>query len=309
MSPEIAAHRFAHHAMGTFFEAVIASDDAAYAGQAAQAAFKEIDRLEGLFSRFDARSEIARLNRLKPGQSMPIGVETFDCLTMAEEIREETRGAFDINQRAWENRADRDEPSGGSTDGDAAIEAAPTAFSLLETTSGYEFKRLVGEDCPLFLELDLGAIGKGFALDSALEVLSDWDIENVLIHGGTSTALASGSAPGLEEGKEGWPVGVGGGWPCLGVPREIVLLDQALSGSGTEVKGQHILDPRTGKPARGHLAAWAVHATAAVSDAVSTAFMVMSTDEVEAFCAAHTDVWALAVIDYGKCRAFNPDAL
>ncbi len=309
MSSELLAHRFAHNAMGTFFEAVIASDDPTYAGQAARAAFKEIDRLEGLFSRFDIRSEVARLNRLQPGQFMAIGVETFDCLTMAEEIREETGGAFDVNRRAWENRDDRDEAGEAGEPGDSEPEPTPAAFSLLETGRGYEFKRLKGEDGPLFLDLDLGAIGKGFALDSALEVLADWDIENVLLHGGTSTALASGTAPGRKEDEPGWPVGVGGGWPSLGVPGEIVLQDKALSGSGTEVKGQHILDPRTGKPARGHLAAWAIHDVAAVSDAVSTAFMVMTTAQVEAFCAAHPDVWALAVIDYGKCRAFNPDAI
>jgi FAD:protein FMN transferase len=306
MTQAISPRRFAHHAMGTFFEAIIASDDPAYAGQAAQAAFREIDRLEGLFSRFDVRSEIARINRLKSGQAMAIGVETFECLTMAEEIREETGGAFDVNRRAWENRG---EPTGEDENGEPAAEPAPAAFSLIETAGGFELNRMAGEDGPLVLELDLGAIGKGFALDSALEVLADWDIENVLLHGGTSTALAAGTASGREENQAGWPVGVGGGWPCLGVPREIVLEDRALSGSGTEVKGFHILDPRTGKPARGHVAAWAVHPVAAVSDAVSTAFMVMTTTEVEAFCAANPDVWALAVIDYGKCRAFNPDAL
>ena len=89
------------------------------------------------------------------------------------------------------------------------------------------------------------------------------------------------------------------------MPGEIVLRERALSGSGTEVKGQHILDPRTGKPAGGHVAAWAAHRSAALSDALSTAVMVMSTDEVEAFCAAHPEVSVLAVVEYGECRAYN----
>ncbi len=300
---KIEAHRFAHHAMGTFFEAFVAAEDAVYAGQAARAAFAEIDRLEGLFSRFDIRSEISRLGRLKPGQAMAIGVETFEVLGLAEQIREETGGAFDVNRRAWENRDEAEIAE------DGAVGPPPPAFELEEDSEGYRLRRLDGAHGPLLLELDLGAIGKGFALDQALEILADWDAADVLLHGGTSTALASGTAPGRAEDAPGWPVGVGGGWPCLGVPREIVLVDRALSGSGTEVKGQHILDPRTGKPARGHVAAWAVHPQAAVSDALSTAFMVMGTSEVEAFCAANPDVWALAVIDYGKSRAFNPDAI
>jgi thiamine biosynthesis lipoprotein len=94
-------------------------------------------------------------------------------------------------------------------------------------------------------------------------------------------------------------------WSSLGVPGEILLLDRALSGSGTEVKGQHILDPRTGCPAQGHVAAWALHRLASVSDALSTAIMVMTPEEAEVFCGAHPDVAVLAVIDYGKVRAFN----
>jgi FAD:protein FMN transferase len=291
-------HRFAHQAMGTFFEILIAGGEADYAGQAAQAGFKEIDRIEGLFSRFDIRSEIAQINRLRPGDGLRIGVETFECLTIAEQVRTETGGAFDANVRGWINR-DNDPDQENS-------EAPPAAFELTETRTGYEFRRLAGSAVGVpVLDLDLGAIGKGYALDAGLEILEDWGIENILLHGGTSTALAAGSAPEFAEKDGGWPVGVGGGWPSLGVPGEIVLREQALSGSGTEVKGLHILDPRTGKPARGHVAAWAMHSSAAVSDALSTAFMIMTTEDVEAFCSAHLDVSALAVIDYGKVRVFN----
>jgi thiamine biosynthesis lipoprotein len=292
-------HRFAHQAMGTYFEILIAGGEASYAGQAAQAGFAEIDRLDRLFSRFDMGSEIYQINRLPPGGRMIIGVETFQCLTLGDWARRETGGAFDINVRGWVNRRDP-EPGG------AAIPFPEAAYELFERAAGYEIQRKDGRPSEIAaLDLDLGAIGKGFALDAAREILKDWDIENVLLHGGTSTALASGSAPEFEDKGGGWPVGVGGGWPDLGVPGELILRGQALSGSGTEVKGQHILDPRTGKPAGGHLAAWAVHSLAALSDALSTAVMVMTTEAVEAFCASHLDVSVLAVIDYGQCRAFN----
>jgi thiamine biosynthesis lipoprotein len=302
MAPLNPTHKFAHQAMGTFFEIVIAHADGVYAGQAAQAAFGEIDRIERLFSRFDLRSEIGQINRMKPGQRLPIGFETYECLTIAEQVREETGGAFDVNRKAWENRNNEQD---GDTEEEAAA-SSPAAFSLLETEAGFEITRSAGEPgARPALDLDLGGIGKGYALDSALEILLDWDIADTLLHGGTSTALAAGTAPRKDEDREGWPVGVGGGWPSLGVPRELVLFEQALSGSGTEVKGAHIIDPRTGKSAHGHVAAWAVHSAAAVADALSTAFMVMSTDEVESFCARHTEAGALLVVDYGKCRVFN----
>lgn len=293
-------HRFAHQAMATHFEILIAGAEAEYAGQAARAAFGEIDRLEAMFSRFDVRSDISQINKLRPGQGLLIGVETYECLEVAEQVRSETGGAFDVNVRAWENRAEAE------ADSEEKSEERPPAFHLLETPAGYQFARPDEEaDLPApKLDLDLGGIGKGYALDAALNVLFEWDIANALLHGGTSTVLAQGAAPEMAE-KGGWPVGIGGGWPCLGVPRELILDERALSGSGSEVKGKHILDPRTGKPAQGHVGAWASHPTAAAADALSTAFMVMTEAEVEGFCARHPDTWALVVVDYGRCRAFN----
>ena len=94
------AHRFTHHAMATLFEVFVNGGESDYAGQAAQAAFAEIGRIERLFNRFDATSEIARLNRLKPGESMAVGIETYECLTLAGEVGRDSAGAFDINVRA-----------------------------------------------------------------------------------------------------------------------------------------------------------------------------------------------------------------
>jgi thiamine biosynthesis lipoprotein len=285
-------HRFSHQAMGTFFEVVIAGQEKKYAGQAAREVFAEIDRIERLFSRFDPSSEIARINRLRPGEGMIIGVETYDCLVRAEEVRAETNGAFDV--MALTKAAHRKPGLDGPVEDDEF-----PSLELLEACDLFEVRIRPGA-CPTLnsVVIDLGAIGKGFALDLGLDILAEWSIENVLIHGGTSTAAAAGSAI---DGT-GWPVGIGGGWP--GAPREFKLLDRALSGSGTEVKGQHILDPRTGGPAKGHLAAWAAHPSAAVSDALSTAFMIMETDEVEAFCAEHPEAWALVIPSYGEFRVF-----
>ena len=293
-SPPPATHRFSHQAMATFFEVVIAEQEPGYAGQAAQAVFAEIDRIERLFSRFDPGSEISRLNRLRPGEGMIIAVETYDCLIQAEEVRGETNGAFDImalsksaHRKPGLERQVKDEEFPG--------------LELIEAGDLFEVRVRPGTTPELSsFTIDLGAIGKGFAVDLGLDILSDWSVENALVHGGTSTAAAMGT--GLD--GTGWPVGIGTGWP--GAPREFKLVDRALSGSGSEVKGQHILDPRDGGPAKGHLAAWAAHPSAAVSDALSTAFMIMNTDEVEAFCDGHTETWALVIPSYGEFRVF-PD--
>jgi len=316
----IKVHRFAHEAMTTVFEIVVAGKSRTYAGQAARAAFDEVDRIERLFSRFDPSSEISRLSRLRPGERMRIGVETVECLAAAARIQAETAGAFDVNYRTRLSAArGKEGPSPLETVPGPAQRHGPriggvppnllNLISLRMVPGGFEVERRAGRARRrlLRLDLDLGALGKGYAVDRALDVLADWSVTNSLVHAGMSTARGVGPGPGRE--KTGWPVGVARAWRGEGAPRLVRLRGLALSGSGTEVKGRHIIDPRTGRPARPRLAAWAAHPSAAVSDALSTAFFVMRTAEVARYCRSHPEVWALVIIPGKKCRIFNAKAI
>ena len=301
--PKSPLHRFAHEAMATTFEIFIAGKEAVYAGQAARAAFDEIDRLERLFSRFDPSSEISRIGRLEPGGSLRVGIETAAVLGLAAFVQSETGGAFDVNYLGTG-------PKGGGRRKPHS-RPLPALLGVDADDRGFEVTRLRSErraSAPA-VELDLGAVGKGYALDAALARLRDWDVENVLLHAGTSTALAAGPGPAKGGRGDGWPVGAGSTAGATSGPGRVILRNRALSGSGTEVKGAHIIDPRTGRPAGGHAAAWAAHPSAAASDALSTAFMVMSTAEVAAFCGRHPEVWALVKIGREKCRIFNAGAI
>jgi len=355
-SPLESVYRFAHEAMGTIFEVAVAGLERKYAEQASMAVFQEFDRLEMLFSRFNPCSEIGQVNRLQAGGSLRIGLEAYECLKTAEQVRLDTSGAFDINYKALPRTRDRggrgrarhngqdgnpryhgrftntakkqppplaggDKGEGVSFDNYTLPGPLPSrereffppryvnnpAYELISGANGFSI-RLAGlskENDPVSLDLDLGGIGKGYALERAAAVLADWNVERALVHSGTSTALAVGSAPGLKNGEEGWPVGVGGRWSASGAPGRVLLRNRALSGSGTEVKGQHIIDPRTGRKAKSHLATWVAHPSAAISDALSTAFMVMGREEVKAYCRRHPEVWALVITSTGKPIIFN----
>lgn len=243
-----AMHRNSHHAMATIFGITIAGGDARYAGLAARAAFAELDRIEAELSRFRTTSDIARINALPAGGMARVGPDAMRCLGLAERYRRATRGAFDAALG-----------TGGFT-------LRPRAHIVRVGAHG--------------VRLDLGAIGKGYALDRMALVLADWDAGPALLHAGGSTVVAMGVPPGTA----GWRVGLRDPHRPSRVVRTVWLRRGALSGSGRRLHGNHIVNPRTGRAITGCPAAWAAAPTGAHADALSTAFMVMSPREIARAC-------------------------
>lgn len=274
-----AVHIFRHEAMATTFELRLVHADARYAQQGATACFAEVDRLERLLSRFDASSEVATLSRLEPGATMVVSADTFDCLRIALVVHELTNGAFDPTLGAV---LDRHRGSG------PAREHAPLRGRLsLDAASLAVRVEAAG------VALDLGGVGKGYALDTAGRILMDWELERaLLIAGGGSSVLALG-APSA---GQGWRIGVGEG----GSARYLPLEKRAAGGSGFEVKGGHIIDPASGVPAKRYHRSWALAPTAAEADALSTAWMCLALDDVAAVCQKRPDLGAIILPRRGR---------
>lgn len=271
--------------MNTTFEVHLVETRAEYARQASVAVFAEIDRLESLLSKFDPRSDIAQINRLHPGQSHTLSIDVLECLSLAAQIYTDTHGAFDVTFSPGRTHSAMDWLVLGD------ISAGDNFVGVRPPIPGEEF---------LPFEINLGGIGKGYALDKTRDILNDWGIGNALLHSGTSSVLALGSAPGTN----GWPIGIAGDYKQLAGISEISLLDSALGSSGTEVKGEHILDPRTGLTASGHLATWVRADTAAEADAISTALMIMCPEEAAAFLESRPNVSAVLIANqHGKPTA------
>ncbi len=275
---------FAHAGMATEFEVVIAQPgmDEAAARSAAHAIFAEIERLEEELSRFRPTSEVWRISSLRSGQSAIVDLATWDCLALAQAVFKETAGAFDITigplMQLWKNQ--------DGTPRTPALEeidsVRPRIGSHLYTLDEAELRVTVHADKLVF---DLGGIGKGYALDQAVRVLEEHNIQHALISAGESTILALGHAPGYQ----GWPITL-----HLAEPRDYLLCDRALSCSGFAVKGSHIINPRTYTPLPvSDQRSYVLAPTAALSDALSTAFMVMPPDEVTALLTRFPEVEAL----------------
>jgi thiamine biosynthesis lipoprotein len=266
-------HRFCHEAMAATFETFIQHENARYAQQAARAAFGVLDSLEGELSRFIENSDISRINNLAANQPLRIGLDAFECLKLSEKIYSETNGAFDVT---FGTEKIKNLAEGGGISLTKLNEADLTVELL---------------DSPV--QIDLGGIGKGYALDKMTEMLREWSIDVALLHGGYSSVLAL-NAPA---DTKGWPV-------TLSNPRNrkqtlayLYLKGQAVSSSGLQ-KGRHIIDPRKARPVEGKLAAWACAADAATADALSTAFMVMTPDEIEQYCSHHPKASAMVILKH-----------
>ena len=283
-------HRFAHEAMATTFEVLIDGEDRGYAQQASAAAFEEVDRIEKALSRFAESSDIARINSLDAGECTSVGLDTFECIEAAARVNAETGGAFDVTvgplMACWRNR----DGSPRQPSGEELAEARKcVGMHLIELDEAGRTVRVKARG----LRIDLGGIGKGLALDKMAEAVRDWSIESCLLSGGGSTVLAMGHP----SGEEGWQVGVGGVGDQPEPAEKIALRDRALSGSGTHLQGRHVMDPRTGRPAKGKHAAWALCPSATAADALSTAFMAMAPEEVKQYCAKHPDTSAMLVFE------------
>lgn len=241
-----------HRAMACEWGLLLIDVERSYARQLARALFDEVDRLEHELSRFISSSDIARINATPPGTPIHVGIEALECLQIAGRIHNHTAGAFDI--ACTEER-----------EGDAA---APHAAPRLRVDPASRTVTRTFADT----RIDLGGIGKGYALDQLIPLLNDWNISAALLHAGQSTVYAHQSPPE----HPAWSIALRHPDDTTQTIGTIDLCNQALSGSGIRIHGHHIIDPRTHQPATARSAAWSIAPAAALADALSTAAIIMS---------------------------------
>jgi FAD:protein FMN transferase len=300
--PDVSLLRAARRAMATQFEVVLpyGTPDALHI---AETAFDEIDRLEEQLTVYRESSEVSRLNRLAPHAPIPVERNLFGLLQVAQRLTLETDGAFDITagalSKAWGfYRGPRRVPS--EDERAAALNRVGMRHVVLDPDAGTVRYLKPG------LEINLGSIGKGYALDRAAACLrAECDLPAALLHGGQSSVYAMGSEPGT---SGGWTIGIADPWQGERRLAVIRLRDRGLGTSAAtfqhlEHEGRklgHILDPRTGWPAEGMASATVLAPTAAQADALATAFFILGVDRATAYCEANPKIAAVLVPQEGE---------
>lgn len=297
----------ARNAMATRFELVLNGDDPARLRAAGEEALLEIERLEDQLSLFRPASEIAHLNARAARESVQVTPVLFSLLEHAQKLSRETEGAFDITiaplVRCWGFLT-----GGGRHPSHEEVSQAREAVGMQHVLLNRgDFTVRFGRPGVM---LDLGAIGKGFAIDQAISLLREAGVTSALLHGGTSTVYALGSPPGNERWTIGLPLPrsrptgrpLSGSVASMSGERPLFTYTQAAESSEHTIKidlqnealsvsaiwGRffeeedetlgHIIDPRTGYPA--NVASLAVVAlpSATESDALSTALLTFGLD-------------------------------
>ncbi|MFN3149291.1 FAD:protein FMN transferase [Bremerella sp.] len=267
--------------------------------EAGVAALDLVTELEQQLSAYRYDSEICMLGATAYLRPQVVEPRLFELLKLAVQLHRDTHGAFDITAgpltKVW-GFFDRD----GKVPSDKDLASAMSLVGSNQLTLDQENQTIFFDKEGV--ELNLGSIGKGYALDRCQELLCEAGVEDFLVHGGTSSVLAHGVR---RDGKprDGWEVGVP--HPLRPDRRigTVHLSGEALGTSGAAFqaffhegkKYGHVLDPRSGKPATAVLSATVIAPTAALADALATACYVMGPDETEALLPKYPEVSVLLV--------------
>jgi len=240
-----------------------------------EAALDEVDRIDRLMSHYKPESPLSRLNREAARGPVEVEPELFDFLAECLRWSRDSEGAFDVTvgplMKAW-----------GFFRGEGRV---PEAGEISEALGRVGYRhvdlqpeaRTVRFDRP-GVELDLGGIAKGYAVDRVVDLLKRHGVAAALVSAGGSTIYGLGAPPG----RKGWEVGIQDPADPRRIARKILLRDRALSVAGRREKSfevggvtyAHIMDPRTGRPVEGMLSVAVLATSGTAGDALDDAFFV-----------------------------------
>lgn len=299
-------YEVSHQAMGTTFTLVAYGSDGTYMAEVAGQVFQEIDDLDDQMSNYKPESELSSINRQASRHAVIVEPRLFKLIEDSLRYSQASGGAFDITvgplMKAW-----------GFYRGRGRLPSSSEVAQVLKRI-GYQHVKLdpstrtIRFDEP-GIEIDLGAIAKGYAVDQAVRILRADGITDALISSGTSSVYALGSPPG----ENGWKISVRNPLDQSKAACTLRLQNLSLSVSGDYEKffklgGRiyaHIMDPHTGMPVENMLSTAVVSPSATDSDALSTSFFVEGPEPTRKYLSHHPNLTAILLSPTASGRAFK----
>jgi FAD:protein FMN transferase len=282
--PPLFRHEASRMSMACLYAIEAYGRDAQALPRIVEQAFDEVDRIDRLMSHYKADSELSRVNRDAAQHPVIVGPELFSFISEAMRYSRESEGAFDITvgplMKAW-----------GFFRGEGRLPADDALASVRRNVGGNHVRLDPGSRSIAFdrhgVELDLGGIAKGYAVDRAVGILRNGRVSAALVSAGGSTIYGMGAPPD----REVWEVQIADPTGADRVAKSVRLKDRALSVAGSSEKSfeaggvtySHIMDPRSGRPVQGMLSVAVLTGTGTAGDALDDALFVMGVERSRAY--------------------------
>ena len=260
-------------------------------------ALDEADRIDRLMSHYRADSPLSRVNREAASRPVAVDQELFDFIASALRYSRDSDGAFDVTvgplMKTW-----------GFFGGEGRVPSEREIADVVRRVGAAHVildpaRRTIAFDAG-GVELDLGGIAKGYAVDRIVDIFRRRRIPAALVSAGGSTIYALGAPPG----RGAWPIAIQDPIDSRKTAFTLHVADRAVSVAGRSEKSfeehgvvySHIMDPRTGRPAQGVLTVVVLAPTGTDGDAFDDAFFVLGPERSRAYAARLRETEAMFLV-------------